>query len=754
MTRSFLLSMSALVPMLTLSTTVYAAPVTDMTKIVFGESHGCGITRTGALRCFGNNTNGQLGTVQRLHNSFARYSVTVVSAGVTDVAISDSHTCAVVNRALSCWGNNKYGQLGFGKASGNITTPTRATAVSGVVTSVAAGWGTTCIILAPRGALQCWGRNDHGQVGSGTADPIVLQPFTVIPAGVTAVAIGGQHTCAVVNGGLQCWGFLLFKDNDFKTLRQPISIIPAGKGVTAVAAGLHTCAVVKESLQCWGRNFHNQVGVPEGSRLAPKVPTTIISSGVTAIALNSENTCAVAKGTLLCWGWNHLGQLGIPVSTGSKTPVPLSVPGVPPATIRSVAIGMRQVCVLTGMSADRDASLLLCTHRAPDPEIHDDQASATSKEWQNFGTEAVGLSEPPPVLPRIARYGLWRGTIGSLEVTTLLAPIAQGCEAEYYYNKHLWGIALIEKDRRQGSVWLESAGTDREARWTFSALAPDGRTLTGEWHSRDGKRHLPILLTLVAPTPYSQDEDGKPRYDCSIHDKAFSTPRIAQARQKRTVSSSDIPFQGTDGSYRYRQVSLMEGRIKGFTLPDSQRNPRLQQAMGDWENGSVSEFYGCALSMSDRTGMEPEFSRELAPQFWNAKTLVLRETYSMYCGGAYPSGGVSSYQVWDLIADRPVNIWTWITDTDINYPGRITSKKLLELLATRYSRRDEEGGCGDVLWNQEFYLMYPTQTGMVFSPTLPHVVQACIEEILIPWAEMQPFLGPAGRKALTNVRGS
>ncbi len=748
--RHFLLSVLAPVPMLTLSTMVCAAPVTDMTKIVLGQSHGCGITRTGALRCFGNNTNGQLGTKQRLHNSFARYSVTVVPAGVTDVAISDSHTCAVVNRALSCWGSNKYGQLGLGKASGNIMTPTRATAVSGVVTSVAAGWGTTCIILAPRGALQCWGRNDHGQVGSGAADPMVLQPFTVIPAGVTAVAIGGQHTCAVVNGGLQCWGFLLFKDDGFKTLRQPISIIPAGRGVTAVAAGLHTCVVVKESLQCWGRNFHNQVGVPEGSRLAPKVPTTIISSGVTAIALNNENTCAVAKGTLLCWGWNHLGQLGIPVSTGSKTPVPLSVPGVPPATIRSVAIGMRQVCVLTGMSADRDASLLQCTHRAPDPEIHDDQASATSKEWQNFGTEAVGLSEPPPMLPRIARYGLWQGTIGTLEVTTLLAPTAQGCGAAYHYKKHLWDIALIEKDRRQGGVWLESPRTVHEATWTFSTLAPNGRSLTGEWRSGDGKRRLPIRLHLVALTPTTEGEHGKPRYDCSIHDKAFNAPRIARARQMRTVNPGDTTFQGADGLYRYRHVSLLEGRVKGFTLPDSRHNPRLQQAMEDWENGSVTEFYGCTSSMSERNRIPPEYSRELAPQFWNARTLVLRESYSIYCGGAYPSGGVSNYLAWDLVADQPINITTWITGTDANSPGRVTLQKLLDLLATRYSRRNETGGCANALEGQEFYLMYPTKTGMVFSPSLPRVIQACAEDIEIPWAEMRPFLSPAGHKALAN----
>lgn len=772
MTRNSLLSGLALI--LALSTTAHAAPVTDLTKIVLGEYHGCGITRAGALRCFGNNGDGQLGAEQRLPNSFSKYAVTVLPAGVTDVAISQRHTCAVMDRALYCWGNNRYGQLGLGKTDDKVMTPTRVSAVSGEVTSVATGGVTTCVILAPHGALQCWGRNDLGQVGNGTKDSIVSQPVTVIPEGVTAVAIGGQHTCAVVNGGLQCWGYLLFNDpktvqqpvsdkanlpplpppDDFKTLLSPTTIIPAGNGVTAVAANMHTCLIVKGALQCWGRNFHNQVGVEEGARVAPKKPTTIIASGVTAMALSAENTCAVVKGELLCWGWNNNAQLGSPASAGSKTPAPLSVPGAPPATVQSAAIGMRQVCVLTGASTDREASLLQCTNRTPDPEdVDQTDSSAATKQWQNFGTEGAGLSGPPSVLPRIARYGLWQGTIGTLDVMTLLTPA--DCGAGYYYKKHLLGIELIEKERRQGGIWLESPGTDHEAKWVFSALSPDGRTLSGEWHSRDGKRQLPIHLTLAAPTPSTPGENGKPRYDCSPHDKAFNAPRIAQARQKRVVSPSDLVFQGVDGSYRYRTVALLDGRINGFTLPNSRHNPRLQQAMEEWENANVSEFYGCAQGMARLNETTPDFSFELSPLFWNKTTLVLRENYSAYCGGAHPSGGVSSYRVWDLIADRPVNIWTWIAGSDAEYSGRIASQKLRDLIAARYSRRNETGenSCADALDSQEFYLMYPTKTGMVFTPSLPHVIQACVDDIQIPWAEMRPFLSPAGRKALSNVSG-
>jgi len=134
----------------------------------------------------------------------------VLPAGVTDVAITGyltPHTCAVVNSELFCWGNNEYGQLGTGQAGGNVTTPTKSSLVGGVVTSVAVTNGSTCVILTLHGALQCWGRNEEGSIDGGDTRDTALQPTTVIASGVTRVAMGGQHIFAVVDGGLQCWGF-------------------------------------------------------------------------------------------------------------------------------------------------------------------------------------------------------------------------------------------------------------------------------------------------------------------------------------------------------------------------------------------------------------------------------------------------------------------------------------------------------------------------------------------------------------------
>jgi alpha-tubulin suppressor-like RCC1 family protein len=58
------------------------------------------------------------------------------------------------------------------------------------------------------GGAMCWGRSDRGQVGSGAAVN-QLSPYGVrgLPyVGVQSIALGGAHTCAMVDGGLRCWG--------------------------------------------------------------------------------------------------------------------------------------------------------------------------------------------------------------------------------------------------------------------------------------------------------------------------------------------------------------------------------------------------------------------------------------------------------------------------------------------------------------------------------------------------------------------
>src|SRR5579872_3158141 len=92
------------------------------------------------------------------------------------------------------------------------STMAQALSPNSAETQLAAGEFHNCI-LVPDGTVQCWGDNSFGEMGQGSfgAGPNGngLWPPTVVPnvTGVTAVASGSAHTCALnTNGTVQCWG--------------------------------------------------------------------------------------------------------------------------------------------------------------------------------------------------------------------------------------------------------------------------------------------------------------------------------------------------------------------------------------------------------------------------------------------------------------------------------------------------------------------------------------------------------------------
>ena len=192
------------------------------------------------------------------------------------------------------------------------------------VTGLAAGDDYTCAVV--NGGVQCWGSNEYGGLGDGTTTDR-LTPVQAIAAGsgATAVAAGYYHTCAVINGGVQCWGWneygQLGDDTAIDRLT-PVQVIPANSGVTAVAGGAaHTCALANGGVQCWGDNGYGQLG--DGTYDSSFTPVQIIptGSGVSAIATGAVHSCAVLNAGVQCWGYNDEGELGDGTTTTSFTPV-------------------------------------------------------------------------------------------------------------------------------------------------------------------------------------------------------------------------------------------------------------------------------------------------------------------------------------------------------------------------------------------------------------------------------------------------
>lgn len=89
------------------------------------------------------------------------------------VAVADLHSCAVMGSGrVYCWGKKgDAGVLGAKATDDIVGTPTRIDALSGPAVGIASAASSVCALLRS-GAVECWGSNRQGQLGTGTADEL------------------------------------------------------------------------------------------------------------------------------------------------------------------------------------------------------------------------------------------------------------------------------------------------------------------------------------------------------------------------------------------------------------------------------------------------------------------------------------------------------------------------------------------------------------------------------------------------------
>jgi alpha-tubulin suppressor-like RCC1 family protein len=298
------------------------------TAVAAGGDQSCAVTTDGSVQCWGANLSGQLGRPGV--GGPVPQQVTGFSSGVTALAVGRHHACAIRSGTVWCWGDDQLGQLGDGAAISSGPTPVSAglTSLPGSARLVA-GADHTCVLSA--GSVRCWGANAKGQLGTGAGTVGVNLPAPSAPAiltGVDELAARADNTCARQGGQVQCWGA-----NGSGQVGSGVASaapIPAPTpvvgltGVTTLAVGgLHACAVVGGAagvdgeLTCWGENGKAQLGTTLGATpgtpvLAPTPARGFDSQAraVRAIA-GTEFTCAARDATgLKCFGQNDQGQAG------------------------------------------------------------------------------------------------------------------------------------------------------------------------------------------------------------------------------------------------------------------------------------------------------------------------------------------------------------------------------------------------------------------------------------------------------------
>ncbi len=320
-----------------------------------GFEHTCALMQSGEVRCWGHNNFGQLGYghVETIGDDETPETSGVVELGekVIAVAAGGLHTCVLVERgAIRCWGDNTNGQLGYGHTEdiGDDETPQASGDVDigeGEVVQLVAGHVHTCARFAS-GALRCWGRGErpvetavggHGQLGYGNTENIgddeAPREAGDVPVGeaVIDVSAGIAHTCAVTTSGrVRCWGRgegrqgqgqLGYQEKrnvgDDETPSEVGDVDTLANARAVVAGDTHSCLVDGEgALQCWGFGGFGQLGYGTPDSIGDDEPprsagTVLIGEPVVEVAAGSFHSCVLTEsGKVHCFGLGNSGQLG------------------------------------------------------------------------------------------------------------------------------------------------------------------------------------------------------------------------------------------------------------------------------------------------------------------------------------------------------------------------------------------------------------------------------------------------------------
>jgi alpha-tubulin suppressor-like RCC1 family protein len=246
-----------------------------------------------------------------------------IEAGpVTAIGVGYLFACAVVHGKVRCWGDNRSGQVGNGSVapedSFEETPPSEVKGLGSPVSSISVGYYHACALVA--GGVWCWGLNQHGQLGN---DSVATSPVPVsvesLGSDVVALSAGANHTCAQLKDGtVYCWGYNemgQLGDNSRLDRHVPTPVHAPETGLSAVDAGEYqTCALTQANTDGaggeGGSSSSNAVLCWGQNNIgaSPAVPTAIEeTSGASFVSTGGNHACMLHGNEAACWGINHYG---------------------------------------------------------------------------------------------------------------------------------------------------------------------------------------------------------------------------------------------------------------------------------------------------------------------------------------------------------------------------------------------------------------------------------------------------------------
>jgi alpha-tubulin suppressor-like RCC1 family protein len=255
------------------------------------------VLQRGLPYCWGENTYGELGTQQGLADSAYPTLASRINAidGVEGLSFGGNSSCLHTDAEVRCWGRGMFGALGTGTELETSPKRVRGLPSSGITQIDSSGHGHCALA---QGALYCWGYKE----GIFYSDSAVAMPApSEKPA--RQLSLGGNSVCGLYGDApaaeLHCW---------WSTSQGDPTALASGN-ITAVSQFSDIgCAIVNEGVQCWGWGPAGALGnaaagessdVPvDVDGLAPNGPVK-----VKRIATRDRRNCVLTEeGDVWCWG--------------------------------------------------------------------------------------------------------------------------------------------------------------------------------------------------------------------------------------------------------------------------------------------------------------------------------------------------------------------------------------------------------------------------------------------------------------------
>jgi hypothetical protein len=359
-----------------------------------------------------------------------------------------------------------------------------------------------------------------------------------------------------------------------------------------------------------------------------------------------------------------------------------------------------------------------------------------------WGGAAAAQAAQPPALA-----GVWDGKIGNLPVRVCFNQRDWGTFGGYYYRSRLDTIPLQQPDGQTKSFVEGHSDSDAKApRWTIETISAG--KLSGRW--KQAGRTLPIQLTRVPTDGLSEDETP-----CGS--RIFHQPRFVDVRITTKPGRIDW-LQYTRLILDHRGHFGDSVSVESFALPGSspairQINAKLREPLAE----GADDWRSCIIWAWNVSPHGGEFSQAIVPTMITRRWVSAKDSSGDYCGGAHPNYG--EYPLtFDLVSGAAVDLHDWFDDKAMIRERHGAAREVSTTISAAFrthllaSWKADDSECREVVREAEHWTIALTRTAFLFSPSLPHVAQACAEEFPLPFAKAAPYLNAEGRKNLAALR--